>query len=214
MCLCVCLCLCLSLCLSVSLSLSLSSMLLPSIFMVASTTGIPHARWLRCRQPGVQDAEILLLRPLLQTEKSRLVAYCLARGVPVWALPRRLSTLSVFYSKSTLYGALLWARGALNGPFRRLPARTAVGAGSNKPRRESLLPQSAACSRDAKSHPCVLPSARASRSSRSSRSRTRRRGNGRAFPARTRWLPLASPPSGRRPTAFRSGGELRPVAAR
>ena len=33
----------------------------------------------------------------------------------------RLSTLSVFHSKSLLYGAFVWSRRALNGPNRRFP---------------------------------------------------------------------------------------------
>ena len=37
--------------------------------------------------------------------------------------PGRVSGLSVSHSKSNFYNAFVWARGALNGPFRRLPAR-------------------------------------------------------------------------------------------
>ena len=42
---------------------------------------------------------------------------------PVRVRPRRLSALSVFHSKSFLYGALVWARRALNSQKRRFPAR-------------------------------------------------------------------------------------------
>jgi hypothetical protein len=43
----------------------------------------------------------------------------------VRALPGRLSALSVYHSKSLLYGVLyfVWARRALNSPKRRFPAR-------------------------------------------------------------------------------------------
>ena len=37
--------------------------------------------------------------------------------------PGRLSALSVFHRKSILYGAFVWESRALNGPFRRFPAR-------------------------------------------------------------------------------------------
>jgi hypothetical protein len=43
----------------------------------------------------------------------------------VRAHPGRLSALSVFPSKSILHGVFLWARRALNRPFRRFPARAA-----------------------------------------------------------------------------------------
>ena len=41
----------------------------------------------------------------------------------VRARPGRLSALSVFHSKSILYGACVWERRALNSPKRRFPAR-------------------------------------------------------------------------------------------
>ena len=41
----------------------------------------------------------------------------------VRARPGQLSALSVSHSESVLYGAFLWARGVLNGPKRRFPAR-------------------------------------------------------------------------------------------
>ena len=39
----------------------------------------------------------------------------------VWGRPRRLGGLSVLHSKSVLYGALVWARRALNRQKRRFP---------------------------------------------------------------------------------------------
>ena len=44
-------------------------------------------------------------------------------SLPVRARPGRSSALSVFPSKSVLYGGFVWARGALNGRKRRFPAR-------------------------------------------------------------------------------------------
>ena len=41
----------------------------------------------------------------------------------VWALPGQLRALGVSNSKSALYGAFVWARGALNSPKRWIPAR-------------------------------------------------------------------------------------------
>jgi hypothetical protein len=60
----------------------------------------------------------------------------------VRAAPGRLSAISVFLLKSILYGAFVWARRALNGPKRRLPARAGRaapfshrrGAGARRPR--------------------------------------------------------------------------------
>ena len=46
-----------------------------------------------------------------------------ARIVNCPGRPGRLSGLSVFHSKSVLYGAFVWARRALNDPKRRFPAR-------------------------------------------------------------------------------------------
>jgi hypothetical protein len=48
----------------------------------------------------------------------------------VWAFPGRLSglILSVFHSKSVMYGAFVWARRALNRPKWRFPARAAWNA--------------------------------------------------------------------------------------
>jgi hypothetical protein len=43
--------------------------------------------------------------------------------------PGRLSALSVFHSKSVLYGAFVWARRALNNPKRRFPARAVTPIG-------------------------------------------------------------------------------------
>ena len=40
--------------------------------------------------------------------------------------PGRLSALTVFHSKSFLYGAFVWARRALTSPKRRFPARAVV----------------------------------------------------------------------------------------
>ena len=42
--------------------------------------------------------------------------------------PGRLSALSVFRSEQVLYGAVMWVRTALNGPFRRFLARAVVEA--------------------------------------------------------------------------------------
>ena len=44
-------------------------------------------------------------------------------GFTVRAVPGRLSAISVFHSKSVLYGAFVWARRALNGRKRRFSAR-------------------------------------------------------------------------------------------
>ena len=46
--------------------------------------------------------------------------------------PRRLSTLSVFLCKSVLYGAFVWARGALNSRKRRFPARVGRSAWASR----------------------------------------------------------------------------------
>jgi hypothetical protein len=44
----------------------------------------------------------------------------------VRARPGRLSALSVLHSKSSFYGAFVWARRALNCTFRRVPARAVL----------------------------------------------------------------------------------------
>ena len=41
----------------------------------------------------------------------------------VWARTGRVRAISVFYSKSIMYGAFVWTHGALNGQKRRFPAR-------------------------------------------------------------------------------------------
>jgi hypothetical protein len=46
----------------------------------------------------------------------------------VLALSRRLSTLSVLHSRSSVYGAFVWACGALNSPLRRFSARAVISA--------------------------------------------------------------------------------------
>ena len=73
------------------------------------------------------------IRPLRRTDFSLLVSVyfvfyfvmsmmgCFFSSVR--ALPGRLSDLSVSHSKSILYGALVWARRALNRPKRRFPVR-------------------------------------------------------------------------------------------
>ena len=48
----------------------------------------------------------------------------------VRTLPGRLSALSVFHSKSVLYGIFVWARRALNHRKRRFPARAEDEEGS------------------------------------------------------------------------------------
>ena len=47
----------------------------------------------------------------------------LSHEISVRARPGRLSALSGFYSESVLYGAFVWARGALNRQKLRFPAR-------------------------------------------------------------------------------------------
>jgi hypothetical protein len=68
----------------------------------------------------------------------------------VRARPGRLSALRVFHIKSTLYGAFVWARRALNSPKRRFPARAARGAGRH--RRADDLPAAAGGAADADVH--------------------------------------------------------------
>jgi hypothetical protein len=47
----------------------------------------------------------------------------LSHEISARARPGRLSALSSFHSKSVLYGAFVWERGALNRQKRRFPAR-------------------------------------------------------------------------------------------
>jgi hypothetical protein len=58
---------------------------------------------------------------------SRRRTMNLVKHDTVRALSERLSGLSVFHSKSLLYGAFVWARRVLNSQKRRFPARAGGG---------------------------------------------------------------------------------------
>ena len=58
------------------------------------------------------------------------------RRKTVRARPGRLGALSVFHSKSSLYGGFVWACRALNGQKRRFPARAGASLGTTRGRRQ------------------------------------------------------------------------------